>query len=102
MRLVWDKEEGTFVDPEDYYRKKAAKRFEKASDFPCPYIAGDIPEYVSPVTGKLVDGRAARKEDLKRSGCRELDPSEWSGKFKSEKKARKYLHKQDVDNHLTS
>ena len=42
-----------------------------------PMIARDIPEYVSPVTGRPVDGRAARREDLKRSGCREVDPSEW-------------------------
>lgn len=41
-----------------------------------PNIRGDLPEYVSPVTGAPVDGRAARREDLKRAGCREVDPSE--------------------------
>lgn len=38
------------------------------------YVRGDTPEYISPVTGKPVDGRAARREDLKRHGCIELDP----------------------------
>ena len=49
-------------------------------------IIPDIPGYVShgrmqEVDGKLkpvwVDGRRDRREDLKRSGCREVDPSEF-------------------------
>lgn len=40
------------------------------------YIAPDLPEYTSPITGKPVCGRKQRREDLKRSGCREVDPSE--------------------------
>lgn len=40
------------------------------------YIISDIPPYKSPVNGKIVDGRYARREDLKRSGCREVDPCE--------------------------
>jgi hypothetical protein len=39
-------------------------------------IMGDLPDYTSPVDGKLVSGRAQRREDLKRTGCREYDPSE--------------------------
>ena len=39
-------------------------------------IMGDLPAYESPIDGKVVDGRAARREDLKRTGCREYDPSE--------------------------
>lgn len=35
-----------------------------------PYIMGDIPGYISPTTGLWVEGRRARAEDLKRSGCR--------------------------------
>lgn len=41
-----------------------------------PHVRGDIRPYVSPITGREVDGRAARREDLARSGCREVDPSE--------------------------
>lgn len=40
------------------------------------HIVSDLPEYRSPVTGLPIDGRAARREDLKRHGCREVDPSE--------------------------
>jgi hypothetical protein len=44
-------------------------------------IMRDTPEYVSPICNEdgrhpLIDGRAARREDLKRNGCREYDPGE--------------------------
>lgn len=35
-----------------------------------PMIFGDLPGYKSEVTGIWVEGRRARREDLKRSGCR--------------------------------
>lgn len=41
-----------------------------------PSIHRDIPAYRSPVGTGWVDGRAARREDLARAGCREVDPSE--------------------------
>lgn len=34
------------------------------------YAQPDLPGYVSPTTGKWIDGRKARREDLKRSGSR--------------------------------
>lgn len=36
----------------------------------------DIPAYVSPVTGKLINSRTDRREDLKRAGCREWEGME--------------------------
>lgn len=42
--------------------------------FPRISVVSDTPEYVSPVTGRPVDGRAARREDLKRAGCVEAEP----------------------------
>lgn len=36
----------------------------------------DIPAYVSPTTGKLIDSRAKRREDLKQSNCREWEGME--------------------------
>lgn len=35
-----------------------------------PMVMPDLPGYVSPVTEKWIEGRAARREDLKRTGCR--------------------------------
>lgn len=41
-----------------------------------PMIAVDYPAYISPATGKLVQGKRQHEEDLKRSGCRILEPGE--------------------------
>lgn len=41
-----------------------------------PYITTDIQGYRSRVSGKWIDGRAAQRDDLARTGCRLLDPSE--------------------------
>ncbi len=49
-----------------------------------PMIFGDLPEYVSPVTGLVVSGRVQRREDLKRSGSRP-----WEGLEVEKREARK-------------
>lgn len=50
----------------------------------------DIPEYISPITGKPVDGRAARREEMKRHNCREVDPSEFKPTYTNERFAKKH------------
>ena len=45
-----------------------------------PAVMGDLPGYVSEATGLWIEGRKARREDLKRSGCRP-----WEG-LETEKK----------------
>ena len=40
-------------------------------------IIRDLPGYKSPLGTGYIDGRAARREDLKKHGCREVDPSEF-------------------------
>ena len=42
-----------------------------------PFLQSDIGGYISPVGNGWIEGRSARREDLKRSGCREIDPSEY-------------------------
>jgi hypothetical protein len=44
--------------------------------FARPFVRSDIPAYKSPLGTGVIDGRAARREDLKRNNCREVDPSE--------------------------
>jgi hypothetical protein len=39
-------------------------------------IRGDYPDYNCPVTGKLVSGAAAHRENLARTGSRILEPGE--------------------------
>ncbi len=49
----------------------------KRSDLATPMICPDIPDYVSAASGDVVSGRVQRREDLKRTGCREVDPGEY-------------------------
>ncbi len=41
-----------------------------------PSIQSDYAAYESPLSGRMVDGRYARREEMKRFDVRELDPSE--------------------------
>lgn len=63
-----------------------------------PMIFGDIPGYLSEGTGLWVEGRAARREDLKRSGCRP-----WEGLEQEKKEAARQeaYREQKLDASLT-
>ena len=41
-----------------------------------PFVRGDLAGYCSPVTGRWIEGRRARRADLAVTACREVDPSE--------------------------
>ena len=68
---------GNGADPvevtDDYVREPAA-----------PMIFGDLPGYQSEGSGLWVEGRRARREDLKRSGCRP-----WEGLEQEKKEAKR-------------
>lgn len=40
-----------------------------------PTVVSDIPEYRSPIDGRPITSRSARREDLKRNNCVEYEPS---------------------------
>ena len=42
---------------------------ERARPLQMPRVFGDYPAYQSPVTGEWIEGKQARKEDLKKHGC---------------------------------
>src|SRR6267378_3701005 len=41
-----------------------------------PMVRGDLPGYESPINGRWIEGRRARLEDLRRSGCRPYETGE--------------------------
>lgn len=41
-----------------------------------PRVFGDFAGYESPASGKWIEGRRAREEDLKRTGCRPYEAGE--------------------------
>ena len=47
-----------------------------------PMIYGDLPSYQSPIDGRWIDGRVARREDLARNNCRP-----WEGMAQERKEA---------------
>lgn len=40
-----------------------------------PTIISDIPEYASPIDGRMITTRSERRDDLKRNNCYEYEPS---------------------------
>jgi hypothetical protein len=58
-----------------------------------PTVWGDLPAYESPVTGKIVEGRVARREDLARTGSRPWEGLEQEKKEAQRRKA--YLAQQE-------
>jgi hypothetical protein len=51
-----------------------------------PTVISDIPEYRSPIDGKLITSRSERREDLKRNNCVDArDLPSLNGKFKNKR-----------------
>ena len=50
-----------------------------------PLVFGDLPSYRSPINGQWIDGRVARREDLKRNGCRP-----WEGLEQEKKESARH------------
>lgn len=85
MRKTYVFRDGMFVD------KVTGERAVTGSEAVCvPFIVRDIPAYTSPIDGRVIDGRAARREDLKRNNCVEWEPG--MGK-KAEPRNEKFMRK---------
>lgn len=55
-----------------------------------PLIQSDIKPYMSPLGTGEVSGRMQQREELKRTNCRIVDPTEFKPTFKNEKFACKH------------
>lgn len=75
-RYRYDARSGELVEIQDQPRSAVA-----------PRVQGDLPGYESPVSGKWIEGRKARREDFKRTNTRE-----WEG-LGSEQRAAAEIHK---------
>ncbi len=69
---IYDKDRGCLVDKDTGAPSPRDPNWKPE----VPYIASDLPGYRSPVTKKWIEGRAARREDLARTGCRPVEPDE--------------------------
>jgi len=63
--------DGNFVDPATGVPMELPER-----DGICvPFVVSDIPDYRSPIDGRMISGRSQRREDLKRNNCVPYEPS---------------------------
>lgn len=58
----------------------------------CPQVISDTPGYQSPIDGKWIEGRRARRYDLEANNCVEYEPSlsPTKGKFKNKRFCEKH------------
>ena len=80
-RYVWS--DGQFVERST----GAPMALPYAGQIAMPTVLSDIPEYRSPVDGKLITSRSHRREDLARNNCVEWEPSlsPTKGKFRNKR-----------------
>lgn len=85
-RYIWNG--STFVDLDGNPMVDPSAPYVRA----VPQIMRDIPEYRSPIDGRLISSRSQRRYDLEANNCREWEPSDspTGGKFRTERMARKY------------
>lgn len=59
-RYIQDRETGELIAASEYHAARKSMH----------YVMPDLPDYESPIDGRVVHGRAGRREDLRRHGCR--------------------------------
>jgi hypothetical protein len=59
-----------------------------------PAVQPDIPGYESPVTGKWIEGKSQRREDLRRTGCRPYEEGEREHAIQARKEEERRSEKQ--------
>jgi hypothetical protein len=74
--------------------KKTGEVLQTSGKVCSPMVMRDIPEYESPIDGRVITSRSQKREDLKRNNCIEVDPSDTLTKgrtdvFKNKKFAKK-------------
>lgn len=83
MKTTYTYRNGAFVN------KETGEAMDVPDRICAPRLHSDYPAYYSHASGKMIEGRAARRDDLARTGCREVDPSEGPKTVRSEKWAKR-------------
>lgn len=88
-KYIYDKDLGQMVD-----KNTGAPMLtdaERNQPIQTPQIFGDFPGYKSPIDGKWIEGRRARKYDMESNGCVDAnDFSEGNRGLKNERFAKKH------------
>ena len=56
-----------------------------ANEICAPHVISDIPDYASPIDGRMITSRSERRDDLKRNNCVDARdfPSPTGGKYRN-------------------
>lgn len=87
-KYVYDRERGIMVDKATGL--PMLNQEERARPLQTPAAFGDLPGYRSPIDGRWIEGRRARKYDMESNGC--VDANDFSSgpkKLKNERFAEK-------------
>lgn len=86
---IYDRERGMMVDKDTGL--PMLNQEERARPLQIPRVFGDYPGYHSPVDGRWIEGRRARKYDMEKHGCVDGNDFSPSGgrKLKNERFAKK-------------
>lgn len=89
-KFVWSAEKGCLVDKDSGL--PMLNQEERARPLQTPMTYGDLPGYRSPIDGRWVEGRRARKYDMEKNGCVDANdlPRKTDGKLKNAKFAKKW------------
>ena len=86
---VYDRESGQMVDKAT--GEPMLTEQERAQPLQTPRTFGDLPGYQSPIDGRWIEGRRARKYDLESNGCVDgNDLSPGPRKLKNQRFAEKH------------
>lgn len=87
MRETFVFKDGQFVSKRTGY----PLAYDSSAPICTPFVAADIPEYHSPIDGRLITSRSHRREDLKRNNCVEWEPGIGKkAELKNPRLAKKY------------
>lgn len=80
---VYDAERGCMVDKKT--REPMLTEEERKRDLQAPLTYGDLPGYHSPIDGRWIEGRRARKYDMESNGCVDANDFGTPKRFKNQR-----------------
>lgn len=91
MRLRYCKEKAYWYNPDTMEIDGQEGQFhEQPQRQSSCFIMSDIEPYKSPLGTGMITSRTERREELKRNGLREVDPSEFKAQYKNERFMNKH------------